>query len=120
MTRTGGGGLGRWHLAAAFALAALLGGCAPTTRLPLAQDTSGGQLERTAEIVYHRMAIGYLETGAYTTNVLVDVQLPPGAKWTLLAYARDGSSYRLRITSSQLPGVAWDVSPAGVTRVPTP
>ena len=66
------------------------------------------------------MAIGFLETGAYTTNVLVDVQLPAGARWTLEAYARDGSSYRLRITSTQVPGIAWEVSPDGVRRVAAP
>ena len=103
--------------AAALLLVALLAGCAPGVQAPLPNDPVAQQLDRTASIVYHRMAIGYLETGAYTTNVLVDVQLPAGARWTLEAYPPGGSSYRLRITSTQVPGIAWLVSPSGVRRV---
>jgi len=105
---------------AAAAVALALAGCAPQVQPLTFQNGPAGQLHRTAEIVYHRMAIGYLETGRYTTNVLVDVKLPAGAKWTLLDYARDGSSYRLRVTSTQVPGTAWDVSPGGVQRVTAP
>ncbi len=106
--------------AAAAALLLLLASCAPATQAPLPAGAAARQLDTTASIVYHRMAIGFLETGAYTTNVLVDVQLPAGARWTLEAYARDGSSYRLRITSTQVPGIAWEVSPDGVRRVAAP
>jgi len=104
--------------AAAAALLLLLASCAPAAQAPL--PAAASRLDTTARIVYHRMAIGFLETGAYTTNVLVDVQLPAGARWTLEAYPRDGSSYRLRITSTQVPGIAWEVSPGGVRRVPVP
>jgi hypothetical protein len=105
----------------AFAtLALLLASCAPVTQAPLPASDAAHQVDRTAEIVFHRMAIGYLESGSYTTNVLVDVTLPTGARWTLETYAQDGSSYRLRITSSQVPGLAWLVSPAGVRRITTP
>lgn len=103
--------------AAVAALLAFLAACAPAAQPPLPAAAPARQLERTAEIVYHRMAIGYLETGSYTTNVLVDVQLPAGARWTLEAYASNGSSYRLKITSSKVPGLAWQVSPGGVRRV---
>ena len=102
------------------AVALTVAGCAPRAQPPIAKDGPAGQLQRTAEIVYHRMAIGYLETGKYTTNVLVDVDLPAGAKWTLLSYAQDGSSYRLRITSTRVEGMAWEVSPSGATRVASP
>ena len=107
-------------LAAGLALLVVLAGCAPATQAPLPNGDAASQLDRTARIVYHRMAIGYLETGRYTTNVLVDVQLPAGARWTLEAFARDGSSYRLRITSTKVPGIAWQVTPNGVRRIATP
>jgi hypothetical protein len=107
-------------VAAGFALVLVLASCAPVTQAPLPNSDTARQLDRTARIVYHRMAIGYLETGRYTTNVLVDVQLPAGARWTLEAYARDGSSYRLRITSNSVPGIAWEVTPNGVRRITVP
>ena len=105
---------------AAVVLLVALVGCAPATQAPLPGSAAARQLDTTARIVYHRMAIGYLETGAYTTNVLVDVQLPTGARWTLEAYPDGGTSYRLRILSTQVPGIAWEVSPDGVRRVARP
>ncbi len=107
-------------LLAVVALWAVLTGCAPTAQAPLPGGAAAHQLDITARIVFHRMAIGYLETGAYTTNVLVDVQLPAGARWTLEAYPNGGTSYRLRIISTQVPGIAWEVSPDGVRRVARP
>jgi hypothetical protein len=106
-------------LAAAAFLPALVVGCVPQAQAPLAASDAAATVQRTAEIIYHRMAIGYLETGAYTTNVLVDVQLPEGARWTLADYPQDGSSYALVLTSDQVPGVAWRVTPSGVRRVGT-
>jgi|SRR5690554_6315929 hypothetical protein len=99
-------------LAAVAALAA----CAPST-LPGAGDSAVAELERTANVIFHRMELGFLEGGAYTTNVLVDVQLPEGARWTLQEFAGDGSTYSLLLTSSRVEGVAWEVSPRGVRRV---
>ncbi len=97
----------------------VLSACAPTsTTSPSPAATAERQaLERTAYIVYHRMAIGYLETGTYTTNVLVDVALPQGVRWTLLEYPQDRSSYTLRLTSDAVEGQAYRVSPAGVRLV---
>jgi|SRR5690606_12527586 len=100
----------------AVALVAFLASCVPST-LPGAGDETVAQLERTAQVIYHRMELGFLETGAYSTNVLVDVSLPEGARWTLQEFAQDGSTYRLVLTSSRLEGAAWEVSPRGVRRV---
>ena len=62
------------------------------------------------------MELGHLEAGVYTTNALIDVKLPEGARWTLQEFASDGSSYVLTLTSSRLPGVGWRVSPRGVSQ----
>ena len=107
-------------LASLLASLLALSACAPRTQPAIPSGGAASRLQTTARIVYHRMAIGYLETGRYTTNVLVDVQLPSGARWTLEAYPKDGSSYRLRITSTQVPGIAWQVSPDGVRRLALP
>ncbi|HSL96626.1 MAG TPA: hypothetical protein VLA35_12040, partial [Thermoleophilia bacterium] len=68
----------------------------------------------TAYVAYHRMELGRLQLGVYTTNVLVDVELPRGARLTLEAFDDDG--YRLRVDSDAVPGVAWYVTPSGVRR----
>lgn len=90
--------------------------CAPTT-LPGVDDAAMAQMQRTADILFHRMEIGFLESGVYTTNVLIDAPLPEGARWTLQDFAPDGTSYVLVLTSSSLPEVAWNISPRGVRRV---
>ncbi len=94
-------------------------GCAPQAQPPMPDAKAAQAAATTAEVIYHRMAIGFLETGAYTTNVLVDVTLPAGTRWTLADYPADGSSYVLLITSDSVSGVAWRVSPDGVRRVAT-
>lgn len=105
-------------VAAALALGVLgIVGCAPQAQAPSASAPLASETERVARVIYHRMAIGYLETGSYTTNVLVDVTLPEGTRWTLADYPQDGSSYVLLVTSDADPGVAWRVTPAGVERV---
>ncbi len=100
----------------AFAVAAVLAACAPAT-LPGAGDEVTAELERTANVIYHRMELGFLETGTYTTNVLVDLRLPEGARWTLQEFANDGSTYSLVLTSSRAEGASWQVSPRGVRRL---
>lgn len=97
------------------ALTLLAAACAPTT-LPGVDQAAMDELQRTAEILYHRMELGQLEEGIYTTNVLVDAPIPEGARWTLQEFASDGSSYLLVLTSSRVEGVTWQVSPRGVTR----
>lgn len=105
--------VGSLLLAAMFTL--LAAACAPTT-LPGVDDAALAELQTTAEILYHRMELGHLEAGIYTTNVLVDAPIPEGARWTLQEFASDGSSYLLVLTSSRVEGVSWHVSPDGVSR----
>lgn len=70
------------------------------------------ELEQTANIAYHRMEIGLLQGGEYTTNALIDLSLPQGVKWTLEEFS--SNDYLLRFTSADVPGYAWLVSPRGV------
>jgi len=107
-----------WGRATLLALLLLgLAACAPGAFGPAAAtDPVAVELERTAQVIYHRMELGRLETGVYTTNALIDVQLPEGARWTLQDFATDGSNYVLVLTSSRLAGTAWRVSPRGATR----
>lgn len=101
--------------ALAIALALLVAGCVPAS-VATALDTPAAQaVARAAEETYHRMELGRLATGSYTTNVLVDVDLPQGARITVEAFADD--DYRLRVEGDQVDGVAWLVSPAGVRRI---
>ncbi|HLU82227.1 MAG TPA: hypothetical protein VKZ43_02390 [Trueperaceae bacterium] len=93
--------------------------CVPTT-MPGADTGVVAELERTANILFHRMELGYLDSGIYTTNVLIDAQLPEGARWTLQDFATDGSNYVLVLTSSNLPETAWRISPRGVSRTAAP
>lgn len=107
-----------WGLVAALAL--LLGACAPSAFPVPTTDPAAVELRRTADILYHRMELGYLESGIYTTNALIDAPLPEGARWTLLDFAPDGSSYVLLLTSTRIPEVAWRISPRGVSRTSPP
>jgi len=97
----------------------LAAACAPTS-MPGADAGVVAELERTANILFHRMELGYLDSGIYTTNVLIDAKLPEGARWTLQDFATDGSSYVLVLTSSNLPTTAWRISPRGVSRTTAP
>lgn len=99
---------------ALLTLVALLAGCFPQTAPATGPDgTAASELQRTAQLAFHRMEIGYLQTGSYTTNALVDLELPRGVKWTLEEFSE--TAYRLRFTDNNQPGEAWLVSPAGVT-----
>lgn len=76
-------------------------------------ETEAGQIVyKLAQEAYHRMEIGKLQTGAYTTNVMVDISLPQGVLWNLEAFDED--SYQLRFVADSAPGYAWLVSPEGV------
>ena len=69
-------------------------------------------VDQTATAAWHRMEAEFLETGSYTTNVLADLSLPPGVRWTVETFT-DGA-YLLRFTSNAVPDYAWFVSPEGV------
>lgn len=114
---TGRGALLCRRLALLAALMLALGACAPGAFGPAAAtDPAVTELERTAQVLFHRMELGFLDSGVYTTNALIDVKLPEGARWTLQEFASDGSSYVLTLTSSRVAGVAWRISPRGVAR----
>jgi hypothetical protein len=104
----------RRPLPAPLLLLLLLAACAPQAVAP-----SGNSAERAAQdtalIIYHRMQLGHLQTGTYTTNVLVDVDLPRGLRWTVESFP--GETYELRVSDDALPGLYWEVTPAGVRRV---
>ena len=93
--------------------AVLLASCAPTAA-PTSLSPAAQQVEQAAVIAYHRMEIGRLQLGTYTTNVLVDLELPQGARWTLADFSDD--DYALRFVSENLPEVFWLVTPRGVSR----
>jgi hypothetical protein len=92
----------------------VLAACAPTTTSPPIDDPAAQAVDRLAQETFHRMELGRLATGTYTTNVLVDVDLPQGARVTVEAF--EGDDYVLRVDSDAVPGVIWYVSPDGVRR----
>ena len=102
----------------ALTLTLLLAACAPQATSPAFSSPEGMAVERIAQVAFHRMEIGRLQIGSYTTNVLVDLDLPQGVRWVVTDFSADG--YSLRFTSDDLPQVAWLVSPAGVRRTLTP
>ena len=99
----------------------LLAACAPSTQgtstapetevtfeSPAAQETN-----RIATAAFHRMELARLENGAYTTNVLINLEVPQGVRWVSEEPTTD-TSYMLRFTSTNVPGAAWIVTPEGV------
>lgn len=99
-------------------LLALLAACAPQAVSPAFSSPEGQAVQRVAEVAFHRMEIGRLETGNYTTNVLVDLNMPQGVRWIVTDFTSD--SYTLRFSADDLPEVAWLVSPRGVARTLLP
>ena len=94
-----------------FLLLILLVACLPRTSNPLDSDQAQ-KTQTTAQEIYHRMEIGKLQTGDYTTNALVDVKLPQGVIWTLESFGN--STYVIRVTHQDIGNAAWLVSPEGV------
>lgn len=101
--------------ALALVLALLVAGCVPAAVAEAVDTPAARAVARAAEETYHRMELGRLATGVYTTNVLVDVDLPQGARITVEAFADD--DYRLRVEGDQVADVAWLVTPRGVRRI---
>ncbi|MEX2541575.1 MAG: hypothetical protein WD314_07190 [Trueperaceae bacterium] len=99
-----------------LALTLTLAACAPSAGVPRPAGTTAAgepsELRRTALVAFHRMEIAFLQTGSYTTNALIDLDLPRGVRWTLEEFSETG--YRLRFTDDDRPDVAWLVSPEGV------
>ena len=103
-------------LAMALALTALLAtGCLPAAVADSLDSPVARAVERAAHETYHRMELGRLATGSYTTNVLVDVDLPRGSRITLEDFT--GADYRLRVEADAVPDAVWIVTPRGVRRV---
>jgi hypothetical protein len=69
-----------------------------------------------ANIAWHRMQLNFLETGNYSTNVLVDLSLPQGVRWVLEDFSN--RSYRIRFVSSDVPEIFWLITPEGVQTLP--
>ncbi len=105
----------RSTLAWLIALSLTLAGCVPAAVADRLAGPAAQELERTAYVTYHRMELGRLQLGAYTRNVLIDVDLPRGARVTLEDFSDD--AYRLRVDSDAVPGIVWIVTPSGVRRV---
>ena len=101
-------------------LAFLLAGCAPLLAPNAVDEPAPPEspevqtVDRVAQAAWHRMEAGYLETGAYNTNVLADLPLPRGVRWTVASFEEDG--YRLDFTSVDVPDIVWVVTPDGVER----
>lgn len=87
-------------------------GAAPAG-VPVATEEADAMaaLERTAWEAWHLMQIGFLRTGAYSTNVLVDLPLPQGVRWSVVGFEEEG--YAIDVTSDDGEG-AYRVDPSGV------
>lgn len=93
-------------------LAAVLAACMPGVE----RRAPDPELTRVAEVIYHRMAVTYYETGVYNTQTLLTLQLPRGAMWTITGFAEDGSTYELLLTSANEPDWYWRITPRGARR----
>lgn len=106
-------------IVSALLLAILVSACAPGAfGGARADDPVVAELQRAADIIYHRMELGRLEIGAYTTTPLIDARIPEGATLTLIQYdAENGTTYTLLLSSSRYDGGSWRITPRGVSRV---
>lgn len=97
----------------------LLTSCAPAAYRVVERDARLGppsdlqmvsDLERTAWRVWLAMELGRLEVGRYDTSALLDLSLPRGTRWTLLAL--DADVYALQVDDDA--GNLYVVRPGGV------
>ena len=105
-------------------LTLLFAACAPRTapaneggeiralETPAPESPAAREVQQTAQVAYHRMQIGFLQTGEYTTNALLDLSLPQGVRWTVETF--EATTYQLRFVSADVPDQAWIVTPDGV------
>lgn len=98
-------------LAVVGLLLVALSACVPATQ---GLSNAAQETERLAVLAWHRMQIGFLELGSYSTDVLRDLELPQGVQWTLEDFSR--SNYRIEFRSSQVDSMVWLVTPQGVRR----
>lgn len=98
-------------LLVALAACAPAPGTAPTGTAAPANPEDLAILERTAWEAWHLMELGRLRSGVYTTNALVDLPLPQGVRWTLLAF--DETAYELSVSSDE-GSDGFLVDPSGV------
>jgi|GEM_PF-695961 len=90
-----------------------LAACAPAgTTSRFTATTQTGQVALAA---FHRMELAQVETGSYTTNALIDLEIPQGVRWTVDEFTE--SSYRLRVENLNQPDEVYIVTPAGVQPV---
>ena len=74
-------------IVAALLLALVVSACAPGAfGGARTDDTIVAELQRSAEIIYHRMVLGKLELGAYPTTPLIAARIPVGATLMLTQY----------------------------------
>ena len=85
---------------------------AVTPALEAPESPAAREVQQTAQVAYHRMQIGFLQTGEYTTNALLDLSLPQGVRWTVETF--EPGTYQLRFVSAEVPEQAWVVTPEGV------
>ncbi len=108
-------------------LVALLSACAPAVAPAGQVPPSGGPqfaaalspaevaATDTATAIFYRMELGRLQTGSYTSNVLIELtDLPAGIAFVMESFP--GESFEIRVTDDALPGIWWLVDPTGVTR----
>jgi len=112
-----------------FVFAALsLAACAPSTspasnprstqrqRVIVINNPAAEGVIDIANIAWHRMQLNFLENGNYSTNVLVDLNLPQGVRWVLEDFSE--RNYRIRFVSSDVPEIFWLITPDGVQTLP--
>ena len=95
----------RAALAALFAFGLLLASCAPGTRdgpetvRPPLDEARLSPVERTAWEAWLLMEVQRLRSGLYSTQALIDLFLPRGVRWTVVAFS--GDDYALIVTSDE-------------------
>lgn len=87
----------------------------PGPRLEAARSAAEEPARTTAVTIWHRMELGRLRQGTYTSNVLEDmVDLPRGVAFFMDSFP--GESFELRVTDDAVPDLYWLVTPEGISR----
>src|SRR5690625_63657 len=84
-------------------------------RLEEARSADEDAARTPAVAIWHRMELGRLQQGGYTSNVLEEMtDLPRGVAFFMDSFP--GESFELRVTDDAVPGVWWLVTPDGISR----